>query len=94
MPKVRPEPQLQQQILDSAESHATTVKHRPFFSHWGEKYVCFTHGLVLGYEKKRLTVHLWAANEGVTLKKRWGRGDCGGSSLRGFLALQTTSVLT
>lgn len=47
------------------------------FSHWEEKYVCFTHGLGFGYEKERLTVHLWAANEGVTLKKRgrkrrWG----------------------
>lgn len=42
----------------------------PFFLTVGEKYVCFTHGLVLGYEKKRLTVHLWAANGGVTLKKR------------------------
>lgn len=43
------------------------------FSHWGEKYVCFTHGLDLGFEKERLTVHLWAANEGVILKKRVGR---------------------
>lgn len=59
----------------------------------GGKYVCFTHGLVLGYEKKRLTVHLWAANGGVTLKKRWGSEGRGGG-LRGSLALQTTSVLT
>lgn len=44
----------------------------PIFS-LREKYVCFTHGLVFGYEKERLTVHLWAVNEGVTLKKRGGR---------------------
>ncbi len=30
-------------------------------------------GQFLGFERERLTVHLWATNEGVTLKKRGGR---------------------
>lgn len=49
-------------------------RHSSLFTLGGWKYVCFTHGLVLGYERKRLTVHLWAANEGVTHKKRRWRG--------------------
>jgi len=50
-------------------------------------------GSVFGYEKERLTVHLWAASEGVTLKKRGGiRG--GNGWWRGSSALQTTSALT
>lgn len=49
----------------------------PIFSQ-RERYVCFTHSLVFGNEKERLTVHLWAVNEGVTLKKRGGRsGEAG-----------------
>lgn len=77
---VRPKPQLEHRTLDPAASHATNVIHRPpFFPRWGEKYVCFTHGLVLGFERRRLTVHLWAANGGVTLKKRWGVEGRGGA---------------
>lgn len=60
----------------------------------GGEYVCFTHGLVFGHEKERLTAHLWATNEGVTLKKRGGVERRGRGCRRGSLALQTTSVLT
>lgn len=48
--------------------------HSSLFTLRGWKYVCFTHGLVFGYERGRLTVHLWAANEGVTHKKRGWQG--------------------
>lgn len=59
---------------NSVRCHATNLLCRPLSSFFllGGKYVCFTHGLVFGYEKERLTAHLWAANEGVTLKKRGG----------------------
>lgn len=37
--------------------------------------VCFTHGSVLGSERERLTVHLWAASKGATYeRRRKGRG--------------------
>lgn len=72
-----------EQICESRSATAIFCRisgFSPFFLTMGEKYVCFTHGLVLGYEKKRLTVHLWAANGGVTLKKRWGREGRGAVS--------------
>lgn len=83
-------------LLGCKASDLPCELHSSSFTLRGWKYVCFTHGLVLGCERGRLTAHLWAANEGVTHKKRRWRGaeGEGGVGREGSLALQTTSVLT